>query len=70
MITNSPLPNDLIVTKIRWKKKNMQKLDKTDILTLQILKTEHRELTLQEIAEKTGETPEKIKSSLWKLFNL
>ena len=48
----------------------MQKLNKTDRITLQILKAEHRELTLCEIAEKAGETPEKIKKSLWKLFEL
>ena len=48
----------------------MRKLNKTDRLTLQILKTEHRELTLQEIAEKAGETPEKIQKSIWKLFEL
>jgi predicted transcriptional regulator len=48
----------------------MQKLNKTDIKTVLILETEHKELTLHEIAEKTGETPEKIKKSLWKLFEL
>jgi len=48
----------------------MQKLSKTDRKTLLILTSEHKELTLQEIAAKTGETPEKIKKSLWKLFEL
>jgi DNA-binding Lrp family transcriptional regulator len=48
----------------------MQKLTKIDRKTVLVLETEHRELTLNEIAEKTGETPEKIKKSLWKLFEL
>jgi hypothetical protein len=50
--------------------RNMQKLNKTDRKTVLVLETEHKELTLNEIAEKTGETPEKIKKSLWKLFEI
>lgn len=46
----------------------MVKLNKTDKLVINALKTENRELTLQEIAEKTGETSKKIFKSLRKLF--
>ena len=46
----------------------MVKLNKTDQLILSTLKTEGKELTLQEIADKTGETPKKIFKSLRKLF--
>ena len=43
------------------------KLNKTDQLVVDTLK-EGKELTLQEIAEKTGEKPKKIFRSLRKLF--
>jgi predicted transcriptional regulator len=46
----------------------MVKLNKTDKLVINTLKTENKELTLQEITEKTGETPKKIFKSLRKLF--
>ena len=46
----------------------MVKLNKTDNNVLSALKSEGKELTLQEIAEKTGETPKKIFKSLRKLF--
>jgi predicted transcriptional regulator len=45
----------------------MVKLNKTDELIIAVLK-EGKELTLQEIAEKTGETPKKVFTSLRKLF--
>jgi len=45
----------------------MVKLNKTDELVIAALK-EGKELTLQEIAEKTGENPKKIFRSLRKLF--
>jgi len=45
----------------------MVKLNKTDQLVMNALK-EGKELTLQEIADKTGETPKKIFKSLRKLF--
>ena len=45
----------------------MVKLNKTDQLVMNALK-ESKELTLQEIADKTGETPKKIFRSLRKLF--
>jgi predicted transcriptional regulator len=44
------------------------KLNKTDEKVYQTLKTEGKELTLQELADKTGETPKKIFRSLRKLF--
>ena len=44
----------------------MIKLNKTDQLVIEALKD--GELTLQEIADKTGETPKKIFRSLRKLF--
>ena len=44
------------------------KLNKTDELVVKTLKTEGKELTLQEIADKTGETTKKIFKSLRKLF--
>jgi predicted transcriptional regulator len=43
------------------------KLNKTDELVIAALK-EGKELTLQEIAEKTGESPKKIFRSIRKLF--
>jgi DNA-binding IclR family transcriptional regulator len=45
----------------------MVKLNKTDELIIAALK-EGRELTLQELAEKTGESPKKVFRSLRKLF--
>jgi predicted transcriptional regulator len=45
----------------------MVKLNKTDELVIAALK-EGKELTLQEITEKTGENPKKIFRSLRKLF--
>ncbi len=45
----------------------MVKLNKTDQLVMNALK-ESKELTLQEIADKTGETPKKIFRALRKLF--
>jgi predicted transcriptional regulator len=45
----------------------MVKLNKTDELVIDALK-EGRELTLQEIADKTGETSKKVFKSLRKLF--
>ena len=45
----------------------MVKLNKTDKLIINTLK-EGKELTLQEIADKTGETSKKIFKSLRKLF--
>jgi len=45
----------------------MVKLNKTDELVIAALK-EGKELTLQEIAEKTGENPKKVFKSLRKLF--
>jgi predicted transcriptional regulator len=45
----------------------MVKLNKTDQLVVNALK-EGGELTLQEIADKTGEKPKKVFKSLRKLF--
>jgi len=45
----------------------MVKLNKTDKLVVDALK-ESKELTLQEIADKTGETSKKVFKSLRKLF--
>ena len=44
------------------------KLNKTDEKVYQTLKTEGKELTLQELTEKTGEPSKKIFKSLRKLF--
>jgi predicted transcriptional regulator len=46
----------------------MVKLNKTDKLVLNTLKTANKEVTLQEIVDKTGETSKKIFKSLRKLF--
>jgi predicted transcriptional regulator len=46
----------------------MVRLNKTDKLVVNILKTENRELTLQEIAEKIELPSKKIFKSLRKLF--
>ena len=58
-----------MVTK-QHRRKNTHKLNKTDRITLLILKKENRELDLQEIADKVGETQEKIENSISKLFEL
>lgn len=46
----------------------MVKLNKTDKLILEALKSETEELTLQEIADKIGEPSKKTFKSLRKLF--
>ena len=46
----------------------MVKLNKIDEKVVATLKAEGKELTLQEIADKTGESPKKIFRSLRKLF--
>ena len=46
----------------------MVKLNKTDEKIVATLKTEGKELSLQELAAKSGETPKKIFRSLKKLF--
>jgi predicted transcriptional regulator len=46
----------------------MVKLNKTDELVIAALKTEGKELTLQEITEKTGESSKKVFKSIRKLF--
>ena len=44
------------------------KLNKTDEKVVATLQAENKELTLQEIVDKSGETPKKIFRSLRKLF--
>ncbi len=46
----------------------MAKLNKVDETVVSALKTSSQGLTLNEIAEKTGESPKKIFKSLRKLF--
>ena len=46
----------------------MVKLNKTDEKVVATLKAEGKELTLQELADKTGEPSKKIFKSLRKLF--
>jgi DNA-binding Lrp family transcriptional regulator len=46
----------------------MAKLNKIDEKVVAILQAEGRELTLQEITDKTGETSKKVFRSLRKLF--
>ena len=46
----------------------MVKLNKTDELVINALKTEGKELTLQELTDKTGEPQKKVFKSLRKLF--
>ena len=46
----------------------MVKLNKTDKLILETLKSEAKELTLEEIADKIGEPSKKTFKSLRKLF--
>jgi len=50
------------------KKTEKIKLSEVDLKILEVLKTENKELTLKEIASETGEKPQKIAKSLWKLF--
>jgi hypothetical protein len=44
------------------------RLSNVDLKILNVLETENKELTLKEIASETGEKPQKIAKSLWKLF--
>ncbi len=44
------------------------KLNKTDELVIKTLKAEGKELSLQELADKTGEPSKKVFKSLKKLF--
>ena len=46
----------------------MAKLNKVDEKVVSILQAEGKELTLQELADKTGETSKKVFRSLRKLF--
>lgn len=46
----------------------MAKLNKVDAHVVSALKAEAKGLTLNEIVEKTGETPKKVFKSLRKLF--
>ena len=46
----------------------MVKLNKIDELVINALKTEGKELTLQELTEKTGESSKKVFRSRRKLF--
>ena len=46
----------------------MAKLNKTDEKVVTILQAEGKELTLQEITDKTGDTSKKVFRSLRKLF--
>ena len=50
------------------KRKRQKVLNKTDLKVMDILQKETKALTLQEIATKTGEAPQKIAESVWKLF--
>lgn len=47
---------------------NMVKLNKTDEKVVSTLRAEGKELTLQELTDKTGETSKKVFRSLRKLF--
>jgi DNA-binding Lrp family transcriptional regulator len=42
-------------------------LDEIDQKVMKLLQTEAKELTLKEIAQKTGETPQTIAKALWRL---
>lgn len=55
-------------TNTQTKEGAKMKLNKIDELVIKTLKTEGKELTLQELADKTGETQKKIFKSLRKLF--
>ena len=50
------------------KQKRQKVLNKIDQKVIDVLKKETKVLTLQEIANKTGEAPQKIAKSIWKLF--
>ncbi len=50
------------------KQKRQKVLNKIDQKVIDILQKETKTLTLQEIANKTGEAPQKIAKSIWKLF--
>jgi predicted transcriptional regulator len=60
-------PTEPLRTNHKGDVKAMVKLNKTDEQVIAALK-EGKELTLQEIAEKTGETSKKVFKSLRKLF--
>lgn len=46
----------------------MVKLNKTDEAVVKVMKAEGKELTLQELADKTGQPTKKVFKSLKKLF--
>ena len=50
------------------KQERQKALNKIDQKVIDVLKKETKVLTLQEIANKTGEAPQKIAKSIWKLF--
>jgi len=50
------------------KQKRQKVLSKIDQKVIEVLQKETKTLTLQEIANKTGEAPQKIAKSLWRLF--
>ncbi len=50
------------------KRKRQKVLNKIDQKVIDVLQKETKVLTLQEIANKTGEAPQKIAKSIWKLF--
>ncbi len=50
------------------KQKKQKVLNKIDQKVIDVLQKETKTLTLQEIANKTGEAPQKIAKSIWKLF--
>jgi predicted transcriptional regulator len=58
----------LLLKKEKQEAIGMVKLNKTDEKIVAALKAEKKELTLQELADKTGESPKKIFRSLRKLF--
>ncbi|MGE5532887.1 MAG: hypothetical protein ACM3UL_03645 [Ignavibacteria bacterium] len=50
------------------KQKKRQVLNRIDQKVIEVLQKQTRALTLQEIANKTGEAPQKIAKSIWKIF--
>ena len=50
------------------KQERQKVLNKIDQKVIDVLQKEKKALTLQEIANKTGEAPQKIVKSIWKLF--
>jgi hypothetical protein len=50
------------------RQKRQKVLNKIDQKVIDVLQKETKVLTLQEIANKTGEAPQKIAKSIWKLF--